>query len=112
MNEPGLPAPLLALLAEARAASDGVLSLKEDPRGEEVIDLAERLTDLGLFRIVTARRYRLSDAGHAALAAKPGHRRAKTPPAAGTAGEGAGGGDGGGERKSPGLWKRLFGGKS
>ncbi len=100
-----MPALWRALLAEAAGAPDGVLSLKEDPRGEEAVDAAERLTDLGLLRIVTARRYRLSEAGRAALAAQGGRKSraaitAKPAPVSET------------EAPRGGLWSRLFGPKS
>ncbi|WP_112313055.1 hypothetical protein [Pseudogemmobacter bohemicus] len=99
----GLSAALHALLSEAALAPDGILSLTDDPRGEEVVALAERLTDLGLFRIVTARRYRLSDAGKAAL--EPRGRRSRPQPAPAAPGEGD-------AAEPKGFWKRLFGGKS
>ncbi len=101
MSSPPLPPLWLGLLAEAATAPDGILSLKEDPRGEEAVTAAERMTDLGLLRIVTARRYRLSEAGQAALAAQ-GSRKSRKP-AAEPAREETGG--------KPGFWSRLFGGK-
>lgn len=105
MTKQGITAPQRALLSEAQTAPDGVLSLKDDPRGEEVIALAERLTDLGLLHIVTARRYRLSDAGRAALEVKAGQGRAARSQPAATAADAEAG-------KPPGFWARLFGGKS
>lgn len=69
MSDDPLPPPLLDLLALAARQPEELLSLTEAE--EEVVRRAERLTDLGLFRIVTARRYRLTEAGRGALARGP-----------------------------------------
>lgn len=105
MSETELPPLWRALLAEAAAAPDGVLSLKEDPRGEEAVDAAERLTDLGLLRIVTARRYRLSEAGQAALAPAAGKRRSRMATAD------TGKTDRPSKPAPQGFWRRIFGKK-
>lgn len=59
-----LSEPLQLLLRRAAAEPSGVLSLTGE---ETALHWAERLTDLGLFRVVTARRYALTEAGKAAL---------------------------------------------
>ncbi|MWP38565.1 hypothetical protein GQY15_13340 [Rhodobacter sphaeroides] len=69
MSDDPLPPPLLDLLALAARQPEELLSLTEAE--EEIVRRAERLTDLGLFRIVTARRYRLTEAGRRALARSP-----------------------------------------
>ncbi len=103
MTRPRLPRLWLDLLAEAGAAPDGILSLKDDSRGEEAETAAERMTDLGLLRIVTARRYRLGEAGRAALAAeKAGQSRKSLPAAPDQPGDPPGSPDGS-------FWSKLFG---
>lgn len=65
MTEADLPPDWMRLLHAASENPDGILSLA-DTAGEATDAIAERLTDLGLFRIVTARRYILTDRGRAA----------------------------------------------
>lgn len=61
----------IELLQAAGTEPDGILSL-EGSADETAIAAAERLTDLGLFQAVAARRYRLTDAGRAVLPHRPG----------------------------------------
>ncbi len=67
MNDDDFPAPWRDLLLQAQGAPERILSLTGDGQDEARLQAAERLTDLGLFRIVTARRYVLTAAGLAAL---------------------------------------------
>lgn len=67
MTVPDLPPAWRDLLGAADRAPDGILSLS-DETDEETSAIAERLTDLGPFRVVKARTYRLTDAGCGALA--------------------------------------------
>ncbi|MFC3058546.1 hypothetical protein [Paenirhodobacter populi] len=69
MTEADLPPDWLHLLRAASENPDGILSLA-DTADEAVDAIAERLTDLGLFRIVTARRYILTESGRAALGSR------------------------------------------
>lgn len=67
MAEQEFPQAWLRLLRAARNGPNGILSLDED-HDEQTEALAERLTDLGYVRIVTAKRYLLTEAGLNALA--------------------------------------------
>ncbi|NPD15095.1 hypothetical protein HOY34_07755 [Xinfangfangia sp. D13-10-4-6] len=66
MTGPDLPPEWRRLLGAADRAPDGILALV-DETDEDTSAIAERLTDLGLFRVVTARTYRLTDAGRDAI---------------------------------------------
>ncbi|WP_253944540.1 hypothetical protein [Pseudogemmobacter hezensis] len=71
MSDDDLPYSWLDLLREAEGRPESTLSLigpEADPETEQV---AERLTDRGLFRVVSAKRYQLTDAGREALARSP-----------------------------------------
>ncbi|NPD16023.1 hypothetical protein HOY34_12515 [Xinfangfangia sp. D13-10-4-6] len=112
MSTAPLPPLWLALLAEAKAAPGGVLSLRDDPRGDEAVDAAERMTDLGLLRIVTARHYRISEAGQQALSARGGKKKPPPEAAASLApGSAPGAAAPAPAKGSGGFWSRLLGSK-
>lgn len=74
MSEDDLPRNLSDLLRRTGQAPDGLLDLTDDSHTEDTRQAAERLTDLGLLRIVTARRYALTDEGHALLTRSGGRK--------------------------------------
>ena len=72
-----LPSSWVDLLRRAKDRPDGVLSLIDADGDPSIEQIAERLTDRGLFKVVSARRYQLTEAGRAVLAGLPGLKRRK-----------------------------------
>lgn len=72
-----LPASWVDLLRRAEDQPDGVLSLIDADGDPSIEQIAERLTDRGFFKVVSAGRYQLTEAGRAVLAGLPGLRRRK-----------------------------------
>lgn len=71
MSPDDLPSSWVDLLHQAAGRPEGILSLIGTDAEPEAELIAERLADLGLFRVVTAKRYQLTDMGRAALARSP-----------------------------------------
>ena len=78
MSPDDLPSPWVDLLRQAEGRPEGILSLTGTDAEPEAELIAERLADLGFFRVVTAKRYQLTDTGSAALARTPGSKRRDT----------------------------------
>ena len=72
-----LPTSWVDLLRRAEDRPDGVLSLIDADGNPTIEQIAERLTDRGFFKVASARRYQLTEAGRAALAGLPGLKRRK-----------------------------------
>ena len=72
-----LPSSWVDLLRRAEGRPDGVLSLIDADGNPTIEQIAERLTDRGFFKVASARRYQLTEAGRAALVGLPGLRRRK-----------------------------------
>lgn len=72
-----LPSSWVDLLRRAEDQPDGVLSLIDADGDPSIEQTAERLTDHGFFKVVSARRYQLTEAGRAVLAGSPGLKRRK-----------------------------------
>lgn len=72
-----LPSSWVDLLRRAEGRPDGVLSLVDADGNPTIDQIAERLTDRGFFKVASARRYQLTEAGRAVLAGLPGLKRRK-----------------------------------
>lgn len=83
MSDDDLPSSWLDLLCDAEGKPEGILSLIGLEANTETEQIAERLTDRGLFRVVSAKRYQLTEAGREVLARS---RRSKIRKAAGKSG--------------------------
>lgn len=71
MPDDELPSSWLDLLRDAEGRPENILSLTSTDAVPEIEQVAERLTDRGLFRVVSAKRYQLTDAGREVLARSP-----------------------------------------
>jgi len=71
LSDDDLPSSWLDLLCDAEGKPEGILSLIGSEANAETEQIAERLTDRGLFRVMSAKRYQLTDAGGAVLARSP-----------------------------------------
>lgn len=83
MSDDDLPSSWLDLLCDAEGKPEGILSLIGLEANAETEQIAERLTDRGLFRVISAKRYQLTEAGREVLAWSP---RSKLRNAAGKSG--------------------------
>lgn len=71
MSEDELPSSWLDLLRDTESRPESILSLIRSEMDPETEQIAERLTDRGLFKVVSAKRYQLTDAGREILARSP-----------------------------------------
>lgn len=71
MSDDDLPSSWLDLLRDAEGRPESILSLIGSDADPETEQVAERLTDRGLFRVISAKRYQLTDAGRDVLARSP-----------------------------------------
>lgn len=71
MQEAELPSSWVDLLREANDQPEGILSLIGTDVAQETELVAEQLTDRGFFRVASAKRYQLTDAGREVLARSP-----------------------------------------
>lgn len=78
MSDDELPSSWLDLLRDAEGRPESILSLTSTDADPETEQVAERLTDRGLFRVISAKRYQLTDAGREALARSPRSKRRNT----------------------------------
>lgn len=71
MSDDELPSSWLDLLRDAEGLPENIMSLIGSDADPETEQIAERLTDRGLFRVISAKRYQLTDAGREVLARSP-----------------------------------------
>lgn len=75
MSDDELPSSWLDLLRDADGLPENILSLTSTDAEPQTEQIAERLTDRGLFRVISAKRYQLTDAGREVLARSPRPKR-------------------------------------
>lgn len=75
MSDDELPSSWLDLLRDSEGLPENILSLTSTDADPQTEQIAERLTDRGLFRVISAKRYQLTDAGREVLARSPRPKR-------------------------------------